>query len=286
MIAALTTNAAQNTALYFIRQRAFHLFPLIEPVLAQYGIPADFKFLPLAESALQNQAVSPKGAAGYWQLMPATARELGLTVAPNLDERRNLTKATVAVCRYLKRLHKRLHSWTLVAAAYNGGMTRIRWQMQQQPQDSYYHLQLPQETSQYLYRILAYKELLTNPQVYSPVLSPEVLTYLTCPLPQQTCSLDVNGNLVITRQSPDQTATLRWGPRSASSLLSVLSDTQQWLADVLRVMDDPKAGWTTEHANLPFPKLMCLMVLSFRRPRLLQRNRAISRREILNWEWV
>ncbi|GAA4465709.1 hypothetical protein GCM10023189_46700 [Nibrella saemangeumensis] len=283
---ALTNNAAQNTTLYFIRQRATLLFPLIEPVLAQYGIPADFKFLPLAESALLNHAVSPKGAVGYWQLMPATARELGLRVNSDQDERRNLQKATVAVCRHLKRLHKRLHSWTLVAAAYNGGMARVRWQMKKQPQDSYYQLQLPHETSQYLFRVLAYKELLTNPEVYSPVLSSEVLTYLTCPLPVQACSIDKEGNLVTTRQQPDQFAAMAWGPRMDYSLLGALTETRQWLANAAGIMQAKNPGWTNEQAELPVKGMMCLMVLRFRRPRFLQRKIVLTRRAVLGWEWV
>lgn len=286
MMSALMNNAAQNTALYFIRQRSAILFPLIEPLLEQYDIPADFKYLPLVESALLNQAVSPKGAAGYWQLMPATAREMGLHVGPGRDERRNLQKSTVAVCRYLKRLHIRLKSWTLVAAAYNGGMARVRWQMQRQSEDSYYALQLPHETSQYLYRVLAYKELLTKPDFYRPVLSPEVLTYLTCPLPERDCTLDGAGNLTFAGKYVGNPASPQWGPQVDQSVLGILSETQQWLAATVGSARNLRVGWTNEQTEMPVAKLMGLLGLHFRRPRFLLRRTAINRRSVLNWEWI
>ena len=82
LVSALAHNTAQNQAIYRMRQRAAVFFPIIEPILLKHNIPLDFKYLPLVESALTGMAVSPKGAVGYWQFMPATARELGLIIEP------------------------------------------------------------------------------------------------------------------------------------------------------------------------------------------------------------
>ena len=106
----LRTYGAQEAFLFDLRTKASTFFPIIDPILRKYKIPRDFRFMPLAESALDNKSVSYKGASGYWQLMPETARELGLTVTKKVDERYDLEKATVAVCRYLHQLYGQLGS--------------------------------------------------------------------------------------------------------------------------------------------------------------------------------
>ena len=166
----LRTYGAQQADLFDMRQRASTFFPIIDPILRKYRIPRDFRFMPLAESALHASAVSHKGASGYWQIMPGTARDLGLTVNGSVDERYDLRKATVAVCRHLHQLYRQLGSWTLVAAAYNGGITHVQNQMERQGQKNYYRLRLHRETSHYLFRILAYKELLSNSRQYAVLL--------------------------------------------------------------------------------------------------------------------
>ncbi|MBO0935048.1 lytic transglycosylase domain-containing protein [Fibrella sp. HMF5335] len=159
-----------------LRQRADAFFPLIDSTLAAYDIPADFKYIPLAESGLKARAVSPKGAGGYWQLMPGTARDLGLKVGGKHDERFNTKKATVAACQYLRRLYDIFGSWSLVAAAYNVGPGYVKKQLARQAKCDYYQMKLPRETRYYLFRVLLYKELLSRPEDYSSFFTPAPLT--------------------------------------------------------------------------------------------------------------
>ncbi|MBO0951769.1 transglycosylase SLT domain-containing protein [Fibrella forsythiae] len=201
LISALSHSSVQASALIRMRQRAASFFPLIEPVLAKYHIPLDFKYLPLVESALVGTAVSPKGAAGYWQLMPATARELGLTVETHRDERLNLMRSTEAACRYLQFLHNRLGSWTLVAAAYNVGIGNLLGNIRKQQRNNYYYLRLNAETGKYLYRILAFKELFTNNTQYRDLLSDRMLATLNQPVvseaPAQAQDVLFNENVMV-----------------------------------------------------------------------------------------
>lgn len=150
-----------NTMLYL--KRANRWFPVIEPILAAHGVPNDFKYLALIESGLMN-VVSPAGAAGYWQLMQSTARELGLEVNNQIDERYHVEKATVAACQYLLDARRRFGNWTLAAAAYNMGNAGINRQLENQKVTDYYDLHLNEETSRYMFRILAVKLIFSNPQ--------------------------------------------------------------------------------------------------------------------------
>ena len=182
LVSALAGRAVQNSAFYRIRQRAALFFPIIEPILNQYRIPLDFKYLPLVESALRGSAVSSKGAVGYWQFMPATARELGLSIRPGHDERQSLIKSTHAACRYLNYLHNRLGSWTLAAAAYNNGIGALLANIRRQQQRNYYYLHLNAETGKYLYRILAFKELFSNYRQYQHIIPQRMMASLSEPL--------------------------------------------------------------------------------------------------------
>ncbi|MFD2569235.1 lytic transglycosylase domain-containing protein [Spirosoma soli] len=155
-----------------LRERADAFFPVIDPILAKYDIPDDFRYVPLAESALRPKAVSRAGAAGYWQLMPGTARELGLKVSGRIDERFNAQKATEAACKYLRKLYDQLGSWSLVAAAYNAGPNFLKAQLKRVDHRDYYRMRLPRETQYYLYRVLVYKEVMSRPNDYSLFLSP------------------------------------------------------------------------------------------------------------------
>ena len=179
LVSALVRNTGQNQALYQIRQRATRFFPIIEPILVRHRIPLDIKYLPLVESALTGMAVSPRGAVGYWQFMPATARELGLRIDGRVDERTNLIKSTNAACRYLNYLHKQLGSWTLAAAAYNNGIGALLSNIRRQQQRDYYYLRLNAETGKYLYRILAFKELFSNYQAYESIIPDRMMAYLS-----------------------------------------------------------------------------------------------------------
>lgn len=182
LVSALVSNTTRNQAFLRIRQRAAVFFPVIEPILARHGIPLDFKYLPLVESALQGFAVSPKGASGYWQFMPATARELGLSIGHGADERQHLVKSTNAACKYLRYLYTRLGSWTLAAAAYNNGIGALLTNIRRQQQRDYYYLRLNAETGKYLYRILAFKELFSNYRSYKNLIPGQMLATLDEPL--------------------------------------------------------------------------------------------------------
>lgn len=152
-----------NTILYF--KRANRWFPVIEPILAKNNIPDDFKYLALVESGLQN-VVSPVGATGYWQFMEATAREYGLEVNDEVDERYHVEKATEAACQYLLDSYAKYHDWSLVAASFNVGKGRIDSELERQKTDNYYDLLLNDETGRYVFRILAVKHILTHPEKY------------------------------------------------------------------------------------------------------------------------
>ena len=157
-----------------LMKRANKFFPVIEPILAKNGIPEDFKYLAVAESGLQN-VVSPAGATGFWQIMKATGREYGLEVNSNVDERYHLEKATQVACNYLNKWKEKFGSWTLTAAAYNAGPAGIQKYMDIQKVDDYYDLLLGQETGRYVFRIMAIKEILSQPEKYGFQLQKEDL---------------------------------------------------------------------------------------------------------------
>lgn len=146
-------------------KRAKKYFPIIEPILEKHNIPDDFKYLAVIESGLTN-AVSPAGARGVWQIMPATGRENGLEVNDNVDERYHLEKATEVACKYLLKSKEELGSWTLAAAAYNAGNAGISKRLKEQGVTNYYDLLLGEETGRYIFRIVALKEILSHPSKY------------------------------------------------------------------------------------------------------------------------
>lgn len=152
-----------KTVLLF--KRAHRWFPVIEPILEKNGIPGDFKYLAVIESDLSN-AVSPSGAVGFWQFLEGTAKDYKLKVNKTVDERYHLEKSTEAACLYLNNAYKKFGNWTLVAAAFNGGNRRISEALEEQYVQSYYDLLLSEETSRYVYRILALKSIFEKPTYY------------------------------------------------------------------------------------------------------------------------
>lgn len=146
-------------------KRANRYFGVIEAELKSEGVPEDFKYLCLIESGL-TQAVSPSGAKGFWQFMPATAKEYGLIVNDEIDERLNIKKSTAAACAYLKDANSRFDDWVLTAAAYNRGVGGITKDLESQEVESYFDLHLNNETSRYVFRILALKLIFENPTMY------------------------------------------------------------------------------------------------------------------------
>lgn len=146
-------------------KRANKYFPQIEPLLKKYGLPDDFKYLAVAESGLEYTS-SPAGASGIWHFMKGTGVEYGLEINDYVDERYNLEKATMVAAEYLKSAKNKFGSWTMAAASYNAGVGGMNKQINRQSQTSYYDLLLNDETSRYVFRILALKEMMTNPQKY------------------------------------------------------------------------------------------------------------------------
>lgn len=176
-----------NTFLSFKRSHRF--FPTIEKLLAEENVPDDFKYLALVESGLTN-AVSPAGARGYWQFMPATAKKYGLEVSSEVDERYNLELSTRAACQYLKDAYEVYGDWALVAASYNMGVGGVNKQLKRQKVDTYWDLLLNQETARYVYRILAVKEILNNSEAYGFVIRTKDLYE-----PYQTRTLEVDSTV-------------------------------------------------------------------------------------------
>jgi len=175
----LKTMYWHSEALLYIK-RAYRFFPIIEPILKKNGVPDDFKFLAVTESGLKN-VVSPSNAVGYWQFLKATGKQYGLEITEEVDERYDLEKSTQAACEYLLDSYKKYKDWALVAASYNMGGGALNEVIKKQNVESYYDLLLNTETGRYVFRIVAYKLILTNPRDYGFVfrqkdLYPEIST--------------------------------------------------------------------------------------------------------------
>ena len=154
----------QSNTLLLIK-RANKFFPKIEQILKNEEIPDDFKYLTLIESGLQN-VTSPSGAKGFWQIMRNTGIEMGLEINSNVDERYNLSLSTKTACKYIKKAKNKFGTWTLAAASYNRGISGIQKNLNFQEVDNYFDLRLGSETSRYIFRILAIKEIIENPVKY------------------------------------------------------------------------------------------------------------------------
>lgn len=148
-------------------------FSMIEPILKEKGIPDDFKYLALAESGFNPRAESPANAIGFWQFLKGTARQYGLEVNNEIDERFDVEKSTYAACDYLKDAYDIYGNWTMVAASYNGGMNGVNRQIDRQKTENYYDLLLVEETQRYVYRIVALKLILENPAKYNFIIPEE-----------------------------------------------------------------------------------------------------------------
>lgn len=170
----LQINTYFHSNTIFLMKRANRWLPQIEKILRENDVPDDFKYLPLIESNLLND-VSPKNAVGYWQILKDAGKENGLEITKEVDERYDPLKATEAACRYLKRAYRKFGNWTLVAASYNRGMGGIERALENQRVNTYYDLYLNEETSRYVFRILAIKEIAENPSKYGFKVNPEHL---------------------------------------------------------------------------------------------------------------
>ncbi len=186
----LTQSHAQ---VYLWLKRTERYFPWVEKQLASRGLPDDLKYVAVAESDLIPWAVSHAGAAGPWQFMANTATSYGITQSAAIDERYDFDKSAAAAFGYLKDLHDEFQNWTLAIAAFNCGERRIQVEIGKQKTNTYYSLKLPQETERYVFRILAIKEVLENPEQYGyhlpkgagyqPIIFERVKVQLPRPMP-------------------------------------------------------------------------------------------------------
>jgi membrane-bound lytic murein transglycosylase D len=161
----IITTAYRHSSTILIIKRATRYFPVIEKILKESGIPDDFKYLAVAESELSNM-VSPVGATGFWQIMPETGKEDGMEINTEVDERYNVEKSTKFACDFFRESYGKYGSWTLAAASYNGGRNGIDDQIEIQKEKNYYDLLLSDETARYVFRVVAYKLIITDPSVY------------------------------------------------------------------------------------------------------------------------
>lgn len=168
----LTTMCMHTRTMLTLRYTSRY-FPIIEPILKKNGVPDDFKYLCLAESGLDVNAMSGAKAAGVWQFVPSAAKTYGLETGENVDLRYNVEMATEAACRYLKQAYARFGSWTMAAASYNAGQAGVDRRANTQGVDNYWDLFLPEETMRYVPRIISFKLLLADPDKYGYHLNSE-----------------------------------------------------------------------------------------------------------------
>ena len=164
-----------RTQFFLIIKRANKYFPVIESILEAENVPDDFKYLAVVESNLDPRTVSWAEAGGIWQILPETAKEYGLEVSEDVDERYNLEKATVMACKYLKKSYEQTGSWTMAAAAYNTGRGRVLRQIEAQQTNNYFDMLFGEETNRYVFRTILAKQFLSDPQKYGFYLKREDL---------------------------------------------------------------------------------------------------------------
>ena len=169
-------------------KRSERYFRQVEPILKQYGIPDDLKYLMAIESNLDPKAVSTAGAAGLWQFMKGTGREYGLEVGAEVDERFHIEKATIAACKYLKSAYSAFGDWMTVAASYNSGRGGILKRREEQGERSAFNLMLPEETTRYMFRVLAAKMFFENPSSFGFNFSPDEYYPVRTPARYETVS--------------------------------------------------------------------------------------------------
>ena len=148
-------------------------FSMIEPILEEKGVPDDFKYLAVAESGFNPRAVSPARAVGLWQFLQGAGRDYGLEINSEVDERYHIEKSTYAACDYLLDSYERYGSWSTVAAAFNAGNNGVQRQIVRQKIVSYYDLLFGEETSRYVFRIIALKLIMENPEKYNFLIAEE-----------------------------------------------------------------------------------------------------------------
>jgi hypothetical protein len=158
-------SAYRHSSTIIIIKRANRFFPIIEKILRKNNIPDDFKYLVAAESEFSNM-VSPSGATGFWQIMSETGKEAGMEINAVVDERYDIEKSTQFACDYFRKSYERYRNWTLTAASYNGGRAALEEQIKIQQEYNYYDLLLSEETARYIFRAVAYKLVINDPESF------------------------------------------------------------------------------------------------------------------------
>lgn len=228
----LTSLAYTHGTTLLMMKRANKYFPEMAAQLKKNGVPVDFLYLAMVESSLNPRALSPAKAAGFWQFLPGTARDYGLEVNDYVDERYHTEKATAAAARYLKNAYSKYGNWESVAASYNGGMARISRELESQQQNTAFDLYLTEETSRYMFRIFAMKEIMENAPAYGYRIEPEQLYY-----PVKTRAIKVSTPIADLRE---------WAVKQGSSY--------QWLRELnpwLRAKSLPNKSGKTYTILLP-----------------------------------
>ncbi len=169
----LITNTFRHSRTMVILKEINRWRPLIEQTLHENQVPVDFLYLAVAESEFDNNALSYAGAMGMWQFMKGTAKDYDLEIDRDVDMRRDPKLATEAASKYLKWAYTKLNDWTLVAASYNRGVNGIEGNLKDQQVDNFFDLHLNPETARYVYRIIAFKLIVENPEAYGYYLNPE-----------------------------------------------------------------------------------------------------------------
>lgn len=176
----LTVNTYYQSSTILNIKRGSRYFPIIEPILKRNGVPDDFKYVCMIESGLSN-VTSPSNAVGFWQFIEETGKRFGLQIDEEVDERYDIVKSTEAACAYFNKAHDQFQSWTLAAASYNMGINGIQGSLNKQEADNYYDLYLNNETSRYIMRVLAIKEIYEHPKIYGYYI-PQFLRYPPVPV--------------------------------------------------------------------------------------------------------
>lgn len=171
----MLVNMYWHSQTLYIMKQYNQVIEIIEPILQKNGIPHDFVYLCIAESGLQYNATSPSGAVGLWQFMKPTGQKYGLQINDEVDERMNFIKSTEAACQYFLEAKARFGTWTMAAASFNMGIDGLGNAAKRQDTNNYYDLYLNRETARYIYRILAFKEVMSNPRKYGFFLESEDL---------------------------------------------------------------------------------------------------------------
>lgn len=146
-----------NSTINTVKARSKGIFPMMDYILEENGLPKELKYLSVIESALDNDAISWVGAAGPWQFMDFTGREMGLTVNNIKDERKDWVRSTEAAAKYMKQLYTNLDDWLLVIAAYNSGPGPVLKAIKKTGSTNFWDIKnyLPTETQNHVLKFVA-----------------------------------------------------------------------------------------------------------------------------------